>query len=121
MVNKGFNFQLGLNSNLIRAFHDPLRQILPKFDVLKRRLRPLNRAVADAATARRLRDADASSQQLADALLDRVADLGRPSCSLAPRLDASRRLGLSMFFPHFAGVAKAQRSRRLRSLAGEIC
>jgi hypothetical protein len=26
-----------------------------------------------------------------------------------------------MFFPHFAGVAKAQRSRRLRSLAGEIC
>ena len=44
--------------------------------MLKHRLHPLHRAVADAATARRLRDADASSQQLADALLDRVADLG---------------------------------------------
>ena len=36
-------------------------------------------------------------------------------------LAASRRRGLSMFFGHFAGVAKGQRSRRLRSLAGEIC
>ena len=76
MVNKGFIFDIGLDANLIRAFHAPLRQILPNFDVLKRRLHPLHRAVADAATARRLRDADASSQQLADALLDRVADLG---------------------------------------------
>ena len=55
--------------------------------MLKRRLHPLHRAVADAATARRLRDADASSQQLADALLDRVADLG-PS-ELLPLLHGS--------------------------------